>query len=92
MKKLSALVLIPFLLLGCGDSESESTTTTIKDSVVLESDQVSATGVLLAALVLRDGDIEQALADGRITVAEVDAAISAIQNETLPAWVALAGE
>lgn len=57
-----------------------------------ESDQVSATGVLLASLILRDGDIEQALADGRVTTQEVDAAISAIEDENLSEWAALVSE
>lgn len=92
MKKLLVFALIPLLLTSCGDSSSESSTTTVQSAVVSESDYVSAIGVLLASLILRDGDIEQAIADGRVTVQEVDAAITSLENETLSDWAALASE
>ena len=92
MKKLLVFALTPLLLTSCGDSFSESSTTTVQSAVVSESDYVSAIGVLLASLILRDGDIEQAIADGRVTVQEVDAAIISLENETLSDWAALASE
>ena len=92
MKRLLAVALFPLLLASCGDSSSDTPTTTIESTAVSESDQVSATGVLLASLILRDGDIEQALADGRVTTQEVDAAISAIEDENLSEWAALVSE
>lgn len=100
MKKLIAIGLTLVFVAGCGDSNSDSssttstiaTTTTAAIAMVTESDQVSAIGVLFAALVLRDGDIEQAVADGLVTVQEVDNAIVAIEEDTLSDWVALASE
>lgn len=101
MKKLIAIGLTLVFVAGCGDSNSDSssttsiistTTTTAATTMVTESDQVSAMGVLFAALVLRDGDIEQALADGLVTVQEVDNAVVAIEEDTLSDWVALASE
>lgn len=100
MKKLIAIGLTLVFVAGCGDSNSDSssttstiaTTTTAATATVTESDQVSAIGVLFAALVLRDGDIEQAVADGLVTVQEVDNAIAAIEEDTLSDWVALASE
>lgn len=100
MKKLIAIGLTLVFVAGCVDSNSDSssttsiisTTTTTSTATVNESDQVSAIGVLFAALVLRDGDIEQAVADGLVTVQEVDNAIVAIEEDTLSDWVALASE
>jgi hypothetical protein len=42
--------------------------------------------VLLAAILLATGDIEKALSDGLVTVADIDAATAAITNGTLDAW------
>jgi hypothetical protein len=65
---------------------------TTPSTPVVESDQVSATGVVLASVLLLEGDVEQAIADGLVTPAEVDAAVAAIEAGTLDEWVALAGE
>lgn len=100
MKRLIAIGLTLAFVAGCGDLNSDSssttsiisTTTTAATATVTESEQVSAIGVLFAALVLRDGDIEQAVADGFVTVQEVDNAIVAIDEDTLSDWVALASK
>ena len=78
--------------------EGGDTTTVAPDSddtsapAVVETEQVSARGVVLASVLLVEGDVEQAVADGRVTPAEVDAAVAAIESGTLEAWVALAGD
>ena len=101
MRKLIAIGVTLVLATGCGDSSSESpattstivtTSTTAATTSVSESDQVSAIGVLFAALVLRDGDIEQAVADGLVTVQEVDNATTAIKEGTLSEWATLASK
>ncbi len=47
---------------------------------------LSARGVLLAAVLLSEGDVERAVADGLVTPAEVDEAIRAIEGGELDAW------
>ena len=47
---------------------------------------LSARGVLLAAVLLSEGDVERAVADGLVTPAEVDEAIRAIEREELDVW------
>ena len=47
---------------------------------------LTARGVLLAAVLLSDGDVEQAVADGLVTPAEVDEAIRAIEADELDVW------
>lgn len=89
-KKVLIAALLPLTLIACGDNGTDTTTTTVVDQSIIESSDVSATGVLLAAVLLVDGDVEQALADARVTVAEVDAAATAIENDTLDRWAALA--
>lgn len=56
---------------------------------ILSSDlpsDVTARGVVLAAVLLREGDVERGVADGLVTPAEVDAAIAAIERDELDAW------
>jgi len=56
---------------------------------ILASDlpnDLTARGVLLAAVLLSDGDVEQAVADGLVTPAEVDEAIRAIETGELDVW------
>lgn len=56
---------------------------------ILTSDlpsDVTARGVLLAAVLLSEGDVERAVADGLVTPAEVDEAIRAIERDELDAW------
>ncbi len=56
---------------------------------ILTSDlpsDVTARGVLLAAVLLSEGDVERAVADGLVTPAEVDEAIRAIERDELDVW------
>lgn len=50
------------------------------------SPDVTARGVMLAAVLLVAGDIEQAVAKGTVTPAEVDEARTAIEDGTLDLW------
>ena len=52
---------------------------------------VSPDGVIAAAVLLAEGDVEQAIADGLVTVDEVDMAVRAIQRGELGAWLTAAG-
>jgi len=47
---------------------------------------LTARGVLLAAVLLSEGDVERAVADGLVTPAEVDEAIRAIERDELDVW------
>jgi hypothetical protein len=83
-----AKTILPVLLLGtaltgCSQNNTDNTSTT--STTVLESD-ANPTRVLLAAILLATGDIEKALSDGLVTVADIDAATAAITNGTLDAW------
>lgn len=51
---------------------------------------LTARGVVLAAVLLSDGDIESALINGLVTPAEVDEAVLAIENGELEHWVSRA--
>lgn len=56
---------------------------------ILTSDlpsDVTARGVLLAAVLLSEGDVERAVADGLVMPAEVDEAIRAIDRGELDVW------
>lgn len=58
----------------------------------LSAPDVRPDGVLIAALLLAGGgDLEEAVADGLVTPAEVDTAAAALDDGTLAAWVAEAG-
>ena len=52
---------------------------------------VSPDGVIAAAVLLVEGDVEQAIADGLVTVDEVDIAVRAIERGELGAWLTAAG-
>jgi hypothetical protein len=83
-----AKTILPVLLLGtaltgCSQNNTDNTSTT--STTVLESD-ANPTRVLLAAILLATGDIEKALSDGLVTVADIDAATAAITNGTLDVW------
>lgn len=51
---------------------------------------VTASGVVLAATLLAAGNIDDAVASGLVTPAEVDEARAAIESGTLQRWVDLA--
>lgn len=79
-------------------AEMTTTTSATEDTVEgasVDELQVSATvspdGVIAAAVLLAEGDVEQALADGLVTVDEVDIAVRAIERGELGAWLTAAG-
>lgn len=75
---------------GSGDpaaSDSTAAPSTASDILTRElSPDLTPTGVLLAAVILAGGDIEEALVAGRVTVPEVEAAREAISAGTLDLW------
>lgn len=102
----SAVVLLavaPFIGSACSDDSDPVTSvpdTTISPSTDVPSDStapdetlpadVSASGVVLAATLIASGNVDDAVASGLVTPAEVDEARAAIENGTLDRWVALA--
>lgn len=50
-------------------------------------DDVSAEGVIVAALILKNGDITRAVEEALVSPAEVEYAREAIRNGTLQLWV-----
>lgn len=50
----------------------------------------TATGVIVAAVLLTSGDIQEALSLGQVTPSEVEYAELAIKEKTLPQWQELA--
>lgn len=59
------------------------------DAVELPDD-VTAAGVILAATLIATGNIDDAVASGLVSPAEVDEARAAIESGTLDRWVSLA--
>ncbi|MFM8858190.1 MAG: hypothetical protein ACKOI2_13530 [Actinomycetota bacterium] len=53
-------------------------------------EDVTAAGVVLAATLIATGNIDDAVASGLVSPAEVDEARAAIENGTLDRWVQLA--
>lgn len=47
---------------------------------------VTAAGVVTAAVILRAGSVEEAVANGTVTPAEVDLARQAVVDKTLELW------
>lgn len=91
-------------VVGCSD-ESQPMSTSPDTAVVPSTDtptdvskpadgtipeDVTPSGVLLAATLIASGDVDDAVASGLVTPAEVDEAIAAIEAGTLDRWVALA--
>lgn len=74
-------------LVACSTSDDTSTTDTV---VPVMMDPSRAPSVLLAALILATGDIEDALLQGLVTPADVEDATDAIEAGTLDQWRALA--
>ena len=80
---------LPVTLAGCSTSVPTETTSIIEGNDILTADlgtDLSAKGVVLAAVVLVAGDVDKALADGTVTAAEVEAARKAITEGTLDLW------
>lgn len=80
---------LPVGLAGCSTSVPTETTSIIEGNDILTADlgnDLSAKGVVLAAVVLVAGDVDKALSDGTVTPAEVEAARKAITEGTLDLW------
>ena len=77
------------LLTGCASSVPTETTSVIEGNDILTADlaaDVTAKGVVMAAVVLVAGDIDKAIADGTVTAAEAKAAKKAIADGNLDLW------
>ena len=76
------------------DSVMSPSTDALADSTAPEASElpedVTAAGVVLAATLIASGNIDDAVASGLVTPAEVDEARAAIENGTLDRWVDLA--
>ncbi len=80
---------LPLTLSACSTSVPTETTSIIDGNDILTADlgtDVTAKGVVLAAVVLVAGDVDKALADGTVTPAEVAAARTAIGEGNLDLW------
>lgn len=78
-----------FPLSACSNTVPTETTSVIEGNDILTADlsaDLSAKGVVLAAVVLVAGDVDKALADGTVTPAEVEAARKAITEGTVDLW------
>jgi len=78
-----------FLLAGCATSVPMSTTTVLAADEILTADlasDVTARGVVLAAVLLVAGDVEEALDKGVVTAAEVNTAQVAVDEGSLDVW------
>lgn len=76
-------------LAGCALSVPNESMSVIDGNDILTADlgaDVSARGVVLAAVLLVAGDIEKGLAEGIVTPAEVTEARLAIESGTLDMW------
>jgi hypothetical protein len=80
---------LPVTLAGCSTTVPTETTSIIEGNDILTADlgnDLSAKGVVMAAVVLVAGDVDKALADGTVTPAEVEAARKAIAAGNLDLW------
>ncbi|MEY4396330.1 MAG: hypothetical protein RLZZ40_86 [Actinomycetota bacterium] len=80
---------VPASLAGCSREVPTETTSVIEGNDILTADlgaNISAKGVVLAAVILVAGDIDKALADGTVTADEVTAARKAIADGNLDLW------
>jgi len=74
---------------GCASTVPSESMSVIDGNDILTADlgaDVSARGVVLAAVLLVAGDIEKGLAQGVVTPSEVDEARLAIESGTLDMW------
>ena len=93
-RRLAAVALASILALtACsssnGNGSQTPTPTSTSTSDILNRQLpagVTAEGVLLAAILLRAGDIDQAVSQGIVTPAEVDLAANAIKEGNLDLW------
>lgn len=81
-----ALAMLPLLAVsGCGGEDEISEDPGQDTELVLDGEAIPSR-VILAAIVLATGDIDQAIIDGLVSPADVEAAVNAIENGTLDAW------
>lgn len=77
------------LLTGCASGIPTSSTSILASDEILTAQldsEVSARGVVLAAVLLVAGDVEAALDTGLVTSAEVNTAQTAIDEGTVDLW------
>lgn len=83
---LPAALLAAVLLAGCTAASVEPPVSAEAEAEVRAADDLTAAGVVLAAVLLTTSDITAAVAEGLVTPAEVDAARAAIADGTLDEW------
>ena len=82
-------VLVLTTLAGCASSVPTESMSVLDGSEILTADlgnDVTARGVVLAAVLLVAGDVEKAVTKGLVTPPEVQAARKAIDEGTLDIW------
>ncbi|MFZ9018394.1 MAG: hypothetical protein ACO23O_15535 [Ilumatobacteraceae bacterium] len=72
------------------DTDAPTNSAVVVDLDLGELLDVRPERVLLAAAIIATGDIDDAVAEGLVSPAEVDAAIEAIENRDLARWQDLA--
>lgn len=83
----AALTVIALGSLSACASETQASVPQESDVLSMQlPNDVSAEGVVLAAVLLSTSDIELALAEGLVTPAEVDLAQAAVDDGTLQQW------
>lgn len=95
MRRLTATLTIllacslPLSLAACASDVPTETTSIIEGNDILTADlgtNITAKGVVLAAVLLVAGDVDKALADGTVTAEEIAAARTAIADGNLDLW------
>lgn len=91
--QLGGIFLVGLVLTGCATSDTSKQ----EDPVVLPSGEtveqaplpagVTAQGVVLASLLLANGDIERAVEAALVSPEEVELAREAIETDTLQEWI-----
>jgi hypothetical protein len=84
-----ATALLLTTLAGCAPSVPTESMSVLTGNGILTADlgnDVTARGVVLAAVLLVAGDVEKALTKGLVTAPEVDAARKAIDEGTMDMW------
>jgi hypothetical protein len=84
-----AAALLLSTLAGCAPSVPTESMSVLNGNGILTADlgnDVTARGVVLAAVLLVAGDVEKALTKGLVTAPEVDAARKAIDEGTMDMW------
>ncbi len=77
------------VLTGCAPSVPTESMSVLNGNDILTADlgsDVTARGVVLAAVLLVAGDVDKALAKGVVTASEIQAARKAISDGTLDMW------